>query len=57
MSDPLCTWTEDEEGNWDTACGEMHTFAWDGPIENKHRFCPYCGKPLLEKARQEEDSR
>ena len=41
-----CTWTEDEGGNWWTACGEGHVFIDGGPAENKARFCQYCGKPV-----------
>jgi hypothetical protein len=41
-----CTWTEDSDGTWHTACGEAHVFTTDGPEENRHRFCPYCGKGL-----------
>jgi DNA-binding XRE family transcriptional regulator len=43
---PSCRWTEDEDGNWDTACGETFTFIDGGPKENKTRFCPYCGGKL-----------
>lgn len=42
-----CDWTEDEDGNWHTGCGEMFVFTTDGPVENKMRFCPYCGKALV----------
>ena len=48
-----CLWTEDEDGNWHTTCGEMHTFFDGGPSENGHRFCPYCGKKLVEKKYEE----
>jgi hypothetical protein len=41
-----CTWTEDSDGTWHTACGEAHVFTTDGPEANRHRFCPYCGKGL-----------
>ncbi len=34
-------WTEDWEGNWDTSEA-------DTPSENGMRFCPYCGKALVE---------
>lgn len=42
-----CAWREDADGNWDTQCGECHVFITSGPEENKHRYCPYCGKLLL----------
>ena len=41
-----CEWTEDFDGNWDTACGDKHVFFDGTPAENHHRFCPYCGKPI-----------
>lgn len=43
-----CTWTEDEDGNWETECGEMSVFIDGCPADNKERFCCYCGKPLVE---------
>ena len=42
-----CQWSEDEDGNWDSACGECHTFTTDGPKENKARWCCYCGGELV----------
>ena len=38
-----CLWSEDDEGNWDTACGEKHQFVDGTPSQNHYRFCPYCG--------------
>lgn len=38
-----CLWTPDADGYWKTACGQGHTFITDGPTENNHRFCCYCG--------------
>lgn len=45
---PQCRWTEDADGNWDTACGETWTMIDGLPTENHYRFCPGCGKGLLE---------
>lgn len=42
-----CAWQEDEDGNWETDCGGMHTFIEGGPHENRHAFCPYCGRMLV----------
>lgn len=44
-----CTWTEDENGPWETSCGHHFTWEDDGPTENGAKFCLYCGKPLVEK--------
>ena len=53
-----CIWTQDDDGVWHTACGQAHVFDTAGPAENHHRYCPYCGKPLVEKpaASDEEDA-
>ena len=45
-SDALCTWGDDSEGNWHTACGEIFTLLEGTPSDNKMRHCPYCGKHL-----------
>ncbi|MEI6165902.1 MAG: hypothetical protein WCS52_01790 [bacterium] len=41
-----CQWTEDDTYSWDTGCGNRHLFSEAGPSENKHTFCPYCGKRI-----------
>jgi len=41
-----CRWTVDDEGVWDTGCGEKYEFFTDGPVENQQRFCGYCGRRL-----------
>jgi hypothetical protein len=41
-----CRWSEDEDGNWDTDCGERFYFETGGPIENRARFCHYCGRRI-----------
>ena len=43
-----CTWTEDDEGNWHTKCGQAHQFINGTPKENHYGFCPYCGKEICE---------
>jgi len=43
-----CVWTEDEDATWDTECGNKHMFFADGPFANHHKFCPYCGKRIVE---------
>jgi len=43
-----CHWTYDINNNaWDTGCGNLHQFMVDGPAENGHGFCPYCGGKLI----------
>lgn len=41
-----CEWREDADGNWWTSCDNIHAFITAGPVENRYKFCPYCGKPL-----------
>jgi len=43
LAPEACNWTQDEDGNWDTRCGEKFVFITDGPIENHMKFCCYCG--------------
>jgi hypothetical protein len=41
-----CQWTEDEDGNWDTGCGEKFIWTAGIPTDSGERFCFYCGKSL-----------
>ena len=50
-SDQLCVWSEDEDGNWITTCGQMFVFTAEGPSGNGMKFCCYCGAPLKELGR------
>lgn len=44
-----CMWTRDEDLDaWDTACGEKWTIPNGTPSENEMRFCPCCGRCLIE---------
>ena len=45
-----CAWTDDGEGNWDTACGERLILLEGSPTDNKMRHCPYCGSHISESA-------
>ena len=47
LREQRCEWTEDEDGNWATACGEMFCFIEAGPVENGMHHCPYCGAALV----------
>jgi DNA-directed RNA polymerase subunit RPC12/RpoP len=42
-----CRWKYDEDGKWDTSCGESFCFIEDGPKENNMKFCPYCGSRII----------
>lgn len=44
-----CTWIEDEDSNWGTACGNIAILNMFSPTANKMKYCWYCGKPLIEK--------
>lgn len=45
----ICLWTEDEDGDWSTACGETFTLFEGTPKENYYNYCPNCGQKILEK--------
>jgi len=42
-----CRWTEDEEGDWHTQCDEAFVFIEGGPVENRQRYCGYCGGTII----------
>jgi hypothetical protein len=42
----VCEWKEDDDGNWETGCGEIFTFTDGGPEENRQNHCGYCGGKL-----------
>jgi hypothetical protein len=45
-----CTWTELDNGFYEAECNEEWYEFMDGtPKENSFQFCPFCGKPLVEK--------
>ena len=43
-----CLWTVDDDGVWNTSCGQAHVFEAGTPGQNEFSFCPYCGKPMSE---------
>lgn len=44
-----CDWAfDDKHCKYDTGCGNAHQFTVDGPKENNHKFCPYCGRKIRE---------
>lgn len=57
-----CTWILDDVGwnmtLWETSCGDYFRFnerGIGGPDSNLFRYCPYCGKVLVEKRSETDD--
>ena len=44
----VCEWKENEDGQWETGCGEMFEFTTGGLKENKVKWCQYCGGKIVE---------
>lgn len=47
---PVCLYQQDEDGNWNTDCGECWVLVEGTPKENRMRFCPYCGLSLRQRS-------
>ena len=47
MSEPAhsCVWTPDEDGIWQTDCGQAWVFETDRQVRDLH-FCHTCGRPV-----------
>jgi hypothetical protein len=44
-----CTWTQDGSLEYyNTECGNAFYFTDEGPTEHEFRFCPYCGRKLVD---------
>lgn len=41
-----CAWKQDEDGNWDTKCGQFMCFEYAPPKEHGYKFCHGCGHPI-----------
>ncbi len=42
-----CQWVYD--GHWETDCGKSKSsFYIKGPVYNGYKYCPYCGRTLIE---------
>ena len=41
-----CKWREDEDGNWQTTCGNLFVLISETPQQNGMKFCCYCGGRL-----------
>ena len=42
-----CEWKQDENGLWETECGNVFEITDGTPHENEMCYCPYCGKTLV----------
>jgi len=54
LTDDKCEW-EWGDCYWDTGCGRAFEFNDGTPTDNDFRYCPYCGKELVESGYVEED--
>ena len=43
-----CEWQQDENGVWETNCGNLFEVTEGTPYENDLKYCPYCGKHLVQ---------
>ncbi len=48
-----CGWTHttsiiEDEGIWETLCGNAFMFVEGTPQDNKIKFCCYCGRPIIQ---------
>ena len=50
-----CAWTDDDEGIWHTACGNLHVINDGTPAENSMRYCCYCGGALPQPPKETKD--
>lgn len=41
-----CRWLQDDDGVWDTACGNKYEITEGTPRDNHMKFCCFCGKAL-----------
>ena len=42
-----CEWAEDEDGVWDTGCGNAFVLdPYGTPAEHGMTYCPYCGREI-----------
>lgn len=51
-----CRWREGWEGyGWESECGNVFAVFSGTPAENGMRFCPYCGRHLVEILMEEDE--
>ncbi len=49
IAERTCEWEYDsQDEKWDSECGAAWVFTANGPIENDMKYCPVCGKLLVE---------
>jgi len=54
LKSAVCTWAQETYGDvehnvWEPSCGNPAWVLDDGsPAENGMKFCPFCGRPLVE---------
>ncbi len=52
----FCTWEYDHFYDyWETSCGDAYQIVDGTPTDNKMKFCPYCGKELVEQQINKEE--
>ena len=49
-SEKVCEWAVDDDGAWHTGCDMIFEFTAGGPIENKAKWCCYCGGKVVVKS-------
>lgn len=47
IEERYCIWKDDEWDGWIT-CDGFYYFTEGTPEENRMKFCPYCGKKILQ---------
>ena len=50
-SEPVCIWKQyggAESDRWETGCDNAFSLFVGTPSTNDMRFCPFCGRPLIE---------
>lgn len=45
---PSCTWRLDDDGYYATQCGQAFTAFAEGLDGNHYRYCPWCGRAIVE---------
>lgn len=48
-----CEWVQDLDGVWNTDCLHAFEVTTGTPVENEFKYCPFCGKVILECAYDE----